>query len=576
MKRLRNSEIARVLDDIASLLDLKGENPFRVRAYRQAASLIASLPEPIHDIAADEARALTDLPGIGKDLAAKITELLETGRLEYFDALAREVPPTLIEVMKLEGIGPKKAAALWRELGVETVDDLEAAVESGRVEALGGFGRKTAEKILGSIESHRRRVGRFLLSEAAEYVEDLLTWLRGAEGVVAIAPTGSYRRRRESVGDIDILAATEEGGAVMDRLAAHDSVLETIARGPTKMSVRLRNGLQVDLRTLPPGSFGAGLQYFTGSQAHNIALRTIAKRKGLKVSEYGVFRGEERLAGETEEGVYAALGLPPIPPELREGRGEIEAALGPGLPELIERADIRGDLQMHTVASDGKDSIEEMALRARELGCEYIAITDHSRSETQAGGLPEEDVAGHLAAIDAADRRIDGIRVLKGMEVDILKDGSLDYSDEILARLDVVVASVHIRFSLSRDAQTRRILKAFENPHLQILAHPTGRLIGRRDPFEVDMKAVMAAAKERGIALELNAFPDRLDLHDEHCRMAREMGVKIVISTDAHRVSHLDAMRFGIGIARRGWLEKKDVLNTRPLDAFLGALRPRE
>lgn len=573
MKKVKNSEIASLFRKIADLLDLKEENPFKVRAYQRAALLIESLPEPLYDIHGSEDRKLTDLQGIGKDLAAKIEELLETGRLAYFEKLKKEVPISLTEILQLEGVGPRKASALYRELGVETVDQLEEAIRAGSVETLEGFARKTAEKILKSIEMYRRRQGRFKLSDAEEYVEDIMAYLREIEAVVDVAPTGSYRRSRETIGDLDILVAASDGSCVVDHFVEYGSVDEVIARGSTKSSVRLKNDIQVDLRLLSPDSFGAGLQYFTGSQAHNIRLRTLAKKKGLKVSEYGVFRGNKRIAGKVEEEVYSALGLPFIPPELREDRGEIEAALGDGLPALVELGDIRGDLQMHTTASDGRDSILEMAMRARELGYEYIAITDHSKSETQAGGLSERAALEHIRAIDKANSDIDSITILKGMEVDILKDGRLDYPDGLLEKLDVVIAAVHSHFHLTMEDQTRRILAALENPHVRFLAHPTGRLILQREPYEVDMAAVMESARVNGVALELNAFPDRLDIKDEHCRMAREMGIRIVISSDAHSARQLDAMRYGVSTARRGWLEKKDILNTLPTADFLRALR---
>ncbi len=573
MRRIRNSEIARVFRQIGELLSLKEENPFRVRAYQKASQLIEVLPEQLCDIAADEERDLTDLQGIGRDLSAKITELLETGKLAYLEKIQDEVPIALTEILKLEGLGPRKVAAVHDELGVESIDQLEEAIMDGRLGGLDGFGAKSAEKILRSIELYRKRQGRFKWATAEEYVEDLTGYLGRVDGVSRIAPTGSYRRCRETIGDIDILVGAEDGTLVMDRFAEYDSVEEVIARGETKSAVRLRNGLQVDLRAIPPESFGAGLQYFTGSQAHNVQIRSLARKHGLKVNEYGVFRGDEKIAGEVEEDVYAVLGIPFVEPELREGLGEVEAGLEKSLPALIQVEDIRGDLQMHSTASDGKDSIEGMAVRARDIGYEYIAITDHSRSETQAGGLKVAEVQGHLDAIDAADREVNGIRILKGMEVDILKDGSLDYPDDILDKLDVVVVSVHSHFSLSMKDQTRRIVRALENPHVQILAHPTGRLIQKREPYEVDMKEVMEAAKAHGVALELNAFPDRLDLKDVHCRMAREMGVRIVISTDAHSTRHLGFMRYGISNARRGWIEKGDVLNTLPLDAFLKELR---
>jgi len=573
MKKVKNSEIAKIFRDIADLLDVKGENPFRVRAYHKAALLIESLPEPLYIIAKSKDRDLTDLQGIGKDLAGKIGELLETGGLRYFEELKEEIPITLTDLMKLEGLGPHKVAGVFHELGVETVDQLEEAIEAGALEELDGFGLKTSEKILRSIKSFRRRLGRYKFSDAEEYVDDLLVYLNEVSDVVDVAPTGSYRRCTETIGDIDILVAAEKAPPVMEHFIGYDPVEEVIAKGPTKSAVRLRNGLQVDLRLLAPESFGAGLQYFTGSQAHNVTLRTLAKKRGYKVNEYGVFKGDKKVAGKSEEEVYAALGLTFIPPELREDRGEVEAALGNGLPSLIELGDIRGDLQMHTTASDGRDSIREMALKAKSLGYEYIAITDHSKSETQAGGLGEKEVLDHIEAIDMVDAEIEGIRVLKGMEVDILKDGKLDYSDEILSRLDVVVAAVHSRFGYPREEQTRRIVKAIENSNVHILAHPTGRLIQKRDPYDVDMKELMVVAREQGVALELNAFPDRLDLKDEHCRMAKEMGVRVVISSDAHTTDQLEMMRYGISTARRGWLEKEDVLNTMPVKDFLSVLR---
>jgi DNA polymerase (family 10) len=573
MKKIKNSEIARIFRDIADLLDLKNDNPFRVRAYRKASQLIENLPEQLYDIASDEERSLTDLQGIGKDLAGKMTELFETGKLNFLDKLKKEVPITLTEVMQLEGVGPKKAAAVFRELGVETVDQLEEAVAAGRIEELDGFGLKTAQKILRSIESFRRRLGRFKYTEAEEYADDLILYLKEMKDVLDISPAGSYRRSRETIGDIDILVAAEDGSDIMNHFIKYDSVDDIIARGSTKSSVRLMNGIQVDLRVLPPDSFGAGMQYFSGSQAHNVALRSLAKKKDLKLSEYGVFSGEKKIAGKTEEEVYARLGLPLIPPELRENRGEVEAALGPGLPDLLVLDDIRGDLQMHTFASDGHNSIEEMALASMELGYEYIAITDHSQAETQAGGLKENEVLKHLEAIDAADKKIKGIKILKGMEVDILKDGSLDYPDSILEKLDIVMVSIHSHFRISRDEQTKRIVRALEHPLVQVFAHPTGRLIQQRDPYDFDMRAAMEVSKEKGVALELNAYPDRLDLNDEHCRLAKELGIMIIISTDAHSTRQLDVMRYGIATARRGWLEKSDVLNTMPLSDFLKAIK---
>jgi DNA polymerase (family 10) len=569
-----NQQVAQVLAQLADLLEIEGANPFRVRAYRGAAQTVAGLGESL----ADKVRRgedLSALPGIGRDLADKLATLVETGTLPLLEEVKARTPETLGELMRVPGLGPKRVQALYRELRIRSVEDLERALRAGRIRELKGFGSRSAEAIEAGL---RRRAGgerRALRVEAEQVVTPLLGYLRAVPGVARVQAAGSYRRRRETLGDIDILASCRRGSPVMERFVAYDAVDQVLSHGPTRSTVVLRCGLQVDLRVVPEASFGAALQYFTGSRAHNIAVRKLALERGLKVNEYGVFRDGKRVAGRTEEEVYAQVGLPCIEPELREDRGEIEAARKGRLPELVRLEDIRGDLHCHTDASDGHDSLERMARAARERGYEYLAITDHSRHVAIAHGLDAKRLRAQARLIDRLNERLEGIVLLKSVELDILKDGTLDLPDEVLDELDLIVCSVHYAFNLPRAQQTERILRAMDNPRVHVIAHPTGRLLNEREPYEVDLDRVLEAARERGCALEVNAQPSRLDLDDTHCQRARELGVKVVVSTDAHSTSQLGHMRLGVDQARRGWLTARDVLNTRPLAELRRALRRR-
>ncbi|MGQ9589286.1 MAG: DNA polymerase/3'-5' exonuclease PolX [Planctomycetota bacterium] len=571
-----NANVARVLSELADLCEIRGENVFKIRALRSAADTIASLPIDVRSFRG-EPEKLRRLKGIGEGIAKKIVEILDTGTCAEREELLAEYPASLLDLLALEGVGPKKIRLFFDALGVRSIDDLEAAATAGRIRGLPRMSAAAEAKILKAIAAHRSRAGRFLLSWAEPVVEAVVQALRELPGVRRVEAAGSYRRGRDTVGDLDFLVSSSDPRPVVERFAG---LGEAIARGETKSSIRLPSGLQADLRLVPEESFGSALQYFTGSKAHNVAIRTMAVRKHLTVNEYGVFElrddgsSGKRAAGESEEGVYSALGLPWIPPELREDRGEIEAALEGRLPRLIELREIRGDLHVHTTATDGSASVEEMALAAIERGYEYVAIADHSQSLTIAGGLDERRLRAQGAEIDRVNRRLGGrIRVLKGIEVDILRDGSLDLAPDALRELDVVVASVHSAFALPRPEMTARVVRAIESGLVDILGHPTGRMLLKREPYEIDLEAVFAAAKAHGVALELNAFPDRLDLSDIHCRLARDAGVRVVVSTDAHDPSHLDLLRFGVATARRGWLGPKDVANARPLEEFLRLVR---
>ena len=559
-----NVEIARILGEIADLLEIEAANPFRVRAYRNAARTVEALPREVSAMLGAGA-TLTDLPGIGADLAAKIADIARTGTTRMLDELHREVPATVGELLRLPGLGPKRVKALWHELGVQTADQLARAARDGRVRALPGFGAKTEARLIAAIAALGGGERRMKLATAAAFADALVGYLEAVPGVGRVIVAGSFRRGRETVGDLDILATAAAGSPVMERFVAYDDVARVVAQGPTRATVVLRGGLQVDLRVVPERSYGAALHYFTGAKAHNIAIRALGQRRGLKINEYGVFKGKRRIAGETEASVYAAVGLPWIAPELRESRGEIEAARAGRLPKLVELSDLAGDLHVHTNATDGHNTLREMALAARERGLRYIAITEHSRRLTVARGLDAKRLLREVERIDRLNDQGLGVTVLTGIEVDILEDGRLDLPDSVLARLDLVVAAVHSAFGLSRDKQTARILAAMDRPHFTILAHPTGRLIAEREPYDVDMERIIRAARARPCYLELNGHPDRLDLLDTHCRMAKEEGVLVSINSDSHRTDGFDNLRFGIGQARRGWLEAKDVLNTRPL-----------
>jgi DNA polymerase (family 10) len=568
---VHNADIAAAFDEIADLLEIKGENPFRVRAYRNAARLIGDLAEELRD-KVERGDDLTQLPGIGKDLAQKIGQLVITGRIAQLEELRQTLPPGLIDMLRLPGLGPKRVKVLFEDLKLRDLNQLAEAARAGKIRELKGFGEKIEAGILKAIESRRVEGVRVRRASVAPYAEALLSALRATPGVKQVELAGSYRRARETIGDLDILVEAADAAAVMDAFTGYDEVQQVLAKGDTKSSVVLRTGLQVDLRVVPAESFGAALQYFTGSKEHNIAVRKIAQAKGLKVNEYGVLRGETPIAGRTEEEVYAALGLATPPPELRENRGEVERAAAGALPRLVEAADIRGDLHNHSTWSDGANSIAEMAEAAIARGYEYLAICDHSKRLTVANGLDEKRLAKQMQEIDRLNAGFKGFRVLKGIECDILEDGSLDLDDAILAELDLVVVSVHRKFNLSREKQTARVLKALDHPSATILAHPTGRLILERDPYDIDIPRVIAHARERGRFLELNANPMRLDLNDVYCQMAKEAGVLVAINVDGHQTGDLAYVSFGIGQARRGWLEKTDVLNTRPLSGLLKLL----
>ena len=571
---MENKSIADLLTEIADILDIQGENPFRVRSYRNAARTIADMGQSVRAMVR-AGEDLEQIPGIGKSLQEKIEEIVSTGKCGFLEELRAKVPPALTELLKLEGLGPKKVKLLYDELGVDSVDRLEKSAQAGKLRDLPGMGLKTEEKVLKSIEQYRAGMGRFKLSVGFTYAQALLEYLKGIPGLKRLDPAGSFRRHRETIGDLDLLAICGRGCKVMDRFTTYGDVAEVISEGETKSSVRLKCGLRVDVRVLEEESYGAALHYFTGSKAHNVAIRERAKDLGLKVSEYGVFRAkdEKRLSGANEEDVFKAVGLPFIPPELREDRGEIQAAEKGKLPKLIELGDIRGDLQMHTSATDGKNTIAEMAQKAKEMGYAYLAITDHSKAVRVAGGLDEKRLAKHLQEVEKAGGKIPGIGILKGVEVDILADGSLDLKDDILKECDVVLASVHSRFNMEEGEMTRRIIKAIGNPHVSILAHPTGRLILEREAYKVNLKEVFQAAIDHGVVLEINAYPDRLDLRDVDARMAKEMGARLVISTDAHSTGQLELMKFGVFTARRGWVEARDVINTLPLPPLLKILR---
>jgi len=570
---IHNSDISGILRKVADLLDIEGANQFRVRSYREAAQNIDNLSGDVSTMVA-EGQELTAIPGIGSSMAEKIREIVDTGTLGQLEEITSRIPESLTDLLRLEGLGPERVGDLYRQLGIETLEALEYAVEDHRIRELEGFGAKTEEKIGHELERIGEQDIRTMYSEAEEYTEPLMEYLKGCEGVGKIAVAGSYRRRKETVGDIDILATCDNIQSVMELFVRYEDVDEVLAHGETKSSVRLRSGLQVDLRAVAEKSYGAALAYFTGSQRHNIRLRERAQERNLKINEYGVFpEGEEHpVGGKEEEEVYASVGLPYIHPELREDRGEIEAAEDDNLPGLITLNDLRGDLQMHTTASDGTASVREMAEAARALGHEYIAITDHSQRVTVAGGLDADELAEEIDRIDEINESFDGFRILKAVEVDILKDGRLDLEDDILQRLDLRVCCIHYHQDLDEEVQTTRVLRAMENPYFNILGHPTGRELGRRGEMALDMERIMDRALEYGCFLELNSTPRRLDLNDIYCKMAKERGVKIAISTDAHSTGELQHIRYGINQARRGWLEPDDVVNTRPADELLRLL----
>ena len=557
---VQNAEIAGMFDQTADLLELKGDNPFRIRAYRKAARVIEALPQSVKNMMA-HGDDLSELPGIGKDLAGKIGEIATTGHFAVLDALKKKLPGEVGEMAALPGLGPKRIKLIYDTLKVRSLEDLRRAARAGRLDELKGFGPAIAARVLEALEKPKKAT-RFKLSMAAAEVDALIAYLGQAQRVVA---AGSFRRRRDTVGDLDLLAVAGDGLAPGEKLARYENVARILARGPTRTAVVLRSGLQVDLRVVPENSYGAALLYFTGSKAHNIALRRLAMSRHWKLNEYGLFSGSRQIAGRTEEEVYEKLGLAFIAPELREDRGEIARAQAHGLPTLIETADVKGDLHVHSDWTDGTASIEDMARAAQALGYEYIALTDHSRRIAMAHGLDPVRLARQIREIDRVNEKLSGITILKGIEVDILKDGSLDLPAATLDQLDVVIGSVHSHFELPRKVQTERVVRALEGGHVAILGHPTGRLIGAREPCDVDMEKVIATAGDVGCSLEINAEPDRLDLDDIHAQACAQAKVTCAISTDAHSLQALHCMHYGIEQARRGWLQPSDVINTRSL-----------
>jgi DNA polymerase (family 10) len=574
---LENREIAAVFEEISSLMKINQDDPkwsFKAAAYDRAKRSIEGFHERLEDIARDPQRKLTDIPGIGEDLAKKIVELVETGKSKFHQEQLAKIPASLLDLLQLQTVGPQKVRLFYREAGVKSIEDLEAAAKAGRLRTLPGMSVKSEENILKALEVYRRAAGRFRIDTAYEAAQQLASYLKEFGGVEEVTPAGSLRRGRETVGDVDLLVTGHDHAGIADHFAKYPGIAQLLAKGEDKVSIKLQNDLQVDVRLLEREAYGAALQYFTGSKEHNVALRERAKKRGWKLSEYGLFQGEKALARRTEEEIYAKLDLPWIPPELRENLGEIEAAEKGELPRLVELEDIKGDLQMHTTASDGRASVEEMAQAAKQLGYEYILITDHSKAVTIANGLDDQRAVENIQRIKAARKKISGIKIWAGAEVDIMGDGTLDYPDEILRQFDIVLVSVHSRMNMPGPEMTDRLLKALLNPYVRILGHPTGRQILRRDPFQFDIEKVFAAAKEHGVILELNGNPERLDLCDRHLKLARDRGMKVIISTDAHGPEHFKLMRYGVVTARRGWLSKEDVLNTQPPEKLLASLRP--
>ncbi len=567
-----NSEIAQIFQNIAAILEIKGENPFRVRAYQKVVRTLESLPEEVEKIY--RRGELRDIPGVGEGLARKMEELFTTGKLAYYEDLKKQIPSGLIELLSLPEMGPKTVSLLYKELGIDNVRELEKAVKEHRLKDLPGMGEKTEENIRRGIEFLKKSKGRMLLSRAYPLAQSIINHLKDLTAVNCISAAGSLRRMKETIGDIDILVASRKPRQVMQAFIELPEVTEILALGETKSSVIMGEGLQVDMRVVKPDSFGAALQYFTGSKSHNIKLRELAGKRGLKINEYGVFeiKNGEKIAGQEESDVYATLDLLCIPPELREERGEIEAAQEGKLPQLVELKDIKGDFHVHSQWSDGSESISELAETAREMGYQYMAICDHSLSLGVAGGLSVEERRRQIEEIRGINKRLKNFRVLAGAEVDIHSDGRLDYEDELLQELDLVIAAIHSGFKQDRETITQRLVKAMENKFVHIIAHPTGRLLQERQPYPVDMETLIREARRTGTCLELNAFPARLDLNDIHCRQAREAGVMVALGTDAHHQEQLKTMPYGLATARRGWLEKKDILNTLSLDDLLKRL----
>jgi DNA polymerase (family X) len=575
-----NKAIAGVLYETADLLEIDGGDSFRIRSYRNAAQAIEALPQQIADLIPEPKNVLA-ISGIGRGMLANLQEMLKDGQLTLHSELLKKYRPSMLDLLKIQGLGPKTIALIWSAYQVSDLAGVEKLAREGKIRELPRMGEKQEQKLLKAIEDYRRIAGRFLLDVAENEGKKIIVHLSGFPGIDQVTPAGSLRRGRETVGDLDVLVTgkaccdRDEREKLIEHIIQLPGLMDIIARGENKVSFRLRGGMQVDVRLLPPESFGAAMQYFTGSKAHNVALRQRALKMGYTLSEYSLARldNEKTVAGKTEKEIYAALKLDYIPPELRENLGEIDRAAEHALPDLIEQSDLQGDVHMHTVETDGRNSIEEMAEAARAHGYRYMAITDHSKNLAFANGLDDQRAVEHIARIRAANDKMDGIRIFAGVEVDILADGTLDLSDSVLEQMDIVIASVHSHFNQTAPEMTDRLLKALENPNTSLIGHPTGRLLLRRDALALDMDAVLKAAARKKVAMELNAYPDRLDLCDRHLRLAKQHGVKIVINTDSHHTSHLDKIRYGVLQARRAWLTKADVLNTLPPDKFAKAIR---
>ncbi len=567
---MENHRIAKFFWDVASILEIKEENVFRVRSYQRAAQNIESYPDSIEELFRAKGKAgIEQIPGIGESIAEKIEEIINHGSPSIMKQLFKEVPQGVLQIMEVRGIGPKFAKLVFRELKISSIAALEKAAKDGTLLKLPGVEKKKVDNIISAIASYKAIKSNFYIGEALPMAESLVKELKENSGIEKIRICGSLRRFKETIGDIDILVAAKDGAEVAEVFTRLPQVKEVTSKGNTKSSVILDNGMNADLRVIDASVFGAASHYFTGSKQHNIKMRQIAMKKGLKLSEYGVFKGKKNIASSTEEEVFKAFGMQFIPPEIREDTGEIELAQKQKLPTLVELSDIKGDLHVHTKASDGANSIEEIVEFCRKLGYSYVAITDHSVSSRVAGGLSENALLKQCAIIDSLNQRLKGFRVLKGAEVDILPTGKLDFDDDILAQLDIVIASVHSSFGMKKEAMTERMIKALHNKYVTFIAHPTGRLLNRRVPYEIDVEKLITAAAETGKVLELNSYPDRLDLNAQHCRLAKEKGVKIAINTDSHSLNNFSFMRYGIGTARRGWLEKKDVINTLDVSKLL-------
>lgn len=570
MASITNQEIAEILNHISQILDIQGENPFKIRAYVKASETIANLTDQLASL--EEKGKIPKLPGIGEGIAKKISELIQTGKLQYYEDLKKSEYAPLTEFLKIPGMGPKHAKLVHDNLGIKTVEALCEAAEKGKLRTLPGLGEKAERNILQGVQQVQKYKERFPLAFIYPRAQAILEEMKQVKEVQQITLAGSLRRMRETIADVDILVASEHAEKVMDALVHLPQTVKVVAKGHTKSSIVTRDSIQVDLRVVVSESFGAASHYFTGSKAHNIRIRSLGVDQGLKINEYGVFKKEKRIAGKTEEEIFKSVNLPYIPPELREDQGEIEAAQKGKLPCLVEIKHIKGDLHVHTNWSDGNSSIEEMAQAAKRRHYHYIAVCDHSVSMGIAHGLSRQRLQKQMTEIEEVNRVFKGFTILSGLEVDIKPDGKLDLDDEILQRLDIVVAAVHSKFSQSKDEMTRRIIQAIENPTVHIIAHPTGRIIGKREPYALNLDKVMDACRANGKILELNAYPERLDLSDIHCRKAKEKGVKLAISTDAHMDGHLDWMKFGVATARRGWIEPEDVINTLPLSKLLKSL----